>query len=136
MIQTTSDSDQSQHHVSKHQQHQPKPRKTVSLFAFILVLAGLILLAAVALGLGLGLGLTRHKTVQIKSTASNFNYSSFYGIPDHLPVVASENLVNQKELDLNTGFVVSDQPQLREFTFNITQALAAPDGYEKPMILM
>lgn len=133
----SSDSDHSHNAHSKERHHQAKHKRTVSLSAFILVLAALIGCIVLALGLGLGLGLKqRHRTVQVKSTASNFNYSSFYGIPDTLPVVASENLVNQKELDLNTGFVISNQSQLREFTFNITQALAAPDGYEKPMILI
>ena len=36
----------------------------------------------------------------------------------------------------NTGFVISDKAEVREFIFNITQALAAPDGFERPMILV
>lgn len=134
----TSDSSGQSKHDEVREKSQPrggKPKRTISLFWFIIVLALVVLLAALSLGLGLGLGLTRHRTVKIKSTGSNFNYSSFYGIPDTLPVVPSEKLVNQKELDLDTSFIVSDQPQLREFTFNITQALAAPDGTDIPGIM-
>ncbi|KAI1345592.1 Cupredoxin [Xylaria sp. FL0043] len=39
------------------------------------------------------------------------------------------------KLSLDTGFDVTDQPQTREYVFNISQALAAPDGFQKPMIL-
>ncbi|KAI0449185.1 Cupredoxin [Xylaria acuta] len=39
------------------------------------------------------------------------------------------------ELALNTGFVVSSQSRTREYVFNISQALASPDGFQKPMIL-
>lgn len=65
-----------------------------------------------------------------------FDYNSFYGIPQVLPVVPSDKLFNQKELDLDTGFVVSSIPTTRQFTFNITQVLASPDGFQKPMILI
>jgi hypothetical protein len=100
-----------------------------------------------ALGLGLGLGLkkTSPSSVVIGSTSNgNFNYSSYYGIPDNLPVI-SNNLTNTDELELRglvaasivTGkskFSISDPPQVRNYVFNITQVLAAPDGYQKPMI--
>ncbi|KAI9671963.1 MAG: hypothetical protein M1817_002306 [Caeruleum heppii] len=113
-----------------------RPKKTVSLWLFLLSIA-LLVCTALALGLGLGLGLPRRQgsTTVVSSTGSNFNYSSFYGIPEELPVVASDRLLNQTQLDLKTRFVVSDQPTLREYTLNISQALAAPDGFEKPMIL-
>lgn len=67
---------------------------------------------------------------------TSFDYSGFYGIPKDLPTVKSGDLFNQKELDLDTGFIVSSHPQTREFTFNVTQALASPDGFKKPMILI
>ncbi|KAI1739448.1 Cupredoxin [Xylaria scruposa] len=44
-------------------------------------------------------------------------------------------LVNTEELDLDTGFVVSGRSRIREYVFNISLALAAPDGFQKPMIL-
>jgi len=68
--------------------------------------------------------------------SSPFNYNTFYGIPANLPVIPSDGLVNHTELDLKTGFLVSSVTQTREYTFNITQALAAPDGFRKPMILI
>ncbi|KAL0948179.1 hypothetical protein HGRIS_010790 [Hohenbuehelia grisea] len=67
---------------------------------------------------------------------SAFNYNTFYGIPANLPIVPSKDLVNRTELDMHTGFKVTDTPTLREFTFNITQAMSAPDGFQKPMILI
>ena len=65
---------------------------------------------------------------------STFDYNSYYGIPKTLPV--QWDLTNQKELDLKTGFVVSRFPRTRRYTFNITQALGAPDGFQRPMILI
>ncbi|KAH6678764.1 multicopper oxidase, partial [Plectosphaerella plurivora] len=40
----------------------------------------------------------------------------------------------QDQLNLKTGFKVSSEPEVREFVFNITREIAAPDGYEKPVI--
>ncbi|KAI3332508.1 multicopper oxidase [Xylariaceae sp. AK1471] len=86
-----------------------------------------------ALGLGLGLGWPHYRTV---SVTARFNYSSYYGIPEDLGVISSEQLINTKELALETDFIVSNQSQTREYVFNISQALAAPDGFQKPMILV
>lgn len=85
-----------------------------------------------ALGLGLGLRWTRHRAVFITTQP---DYNSRYGLPDDLEVIALEQLINTEELALNTEFVVSSQPRTREYVFNISQALAAPDGFYKPMIL-
>lgn len=49
---------------------------------------------------------------------------------------ASTNVSLADQLNLNTGFIVSDQPTTREYVFNITRQLGAPDGYEKSMILV
>lgn len=87
---------------------------------------------ALALGLGLGLGWARYKN---KSIPAQFKDSSYYGSLEDLVLIPPEQLTNTKELDLDTGFVVSDQPRTREYVFNISQALAAPDGVPKPMIL-
>ncbi|KAF2963317.1 laccase [Xylaria multiplex] len=64
-----------------------------------------------------------------------FNYSRYYGIPEDLEVILPAQLINTKELALDTGFIISDQPRTREYVFNISQALAAPDGFQKPMIV-
>ncbi|KAJ3549143.1 hypothetical protein NM208_g655 [Fusarium decemcellulare] len=40
------------------------------------------------------------------------------------------------ELDLKTGFKITDEPTLREYVFNITREFAAPDGVSKSMILI
>jgi hypothetical protein len=88
---------------------------------------------ALALGLGLRLGWPHYRTI---STPARFNYSSYYGISEDLGVISPNQLINTEELELDTDFVVSDQPRTREYVFNISQALAAPDGFQKPMIVV
>jgi hypothetical protein len=46
------------------------------------------------------------------------------------------NLTQSEQLDLKTGFVISGVPTTREYVFNITRERSAPDGFEKPMILV
>ncbi|KAI8960712.1 Cupredoxin [Daldinia sp. FL1419] len=41
-----------------------------------------------------------------------------------------------RALHLDTEFVVSTAPRVREFEFNVSVALAAPDGFRKPMVLV
>lgn len=53
-----------------------------------------------------------------------------------IPTVSVDKLVNSKELRLDTGFVVSGTPTVREYQFNISQAYAAPDGFRKLMIVV
>lgn len=123
---------------TKEHEHIDKPpaHRTVRFTTFLAVIVVcIVVFLALSLGLGLGLGLHRNSAI-LQNIDSAFNYSSFYGIPDDLPVVASTQLVNTTELDLKTGFVVSNVTQVREFTLSITQGLASPDGYQKPMILI
>ncbi|KAI1774910.1 putative multicopper oxidase [Hypoxylon cercidicola] len=108
------------------------PRQTVSLRLFIW---SLVCFSIVALALGLGLGL-RYRPYQTIYRAAPSNYSSYYGIPEDLDFIPIDQLVNKAELELNTGFVVSKEPSVREYVFNITQAGAAPDGFSKPMVLV
>ena len=99
--------------------------------AVVLVLVGVLLVF-------LGFASCRFYWNEPASTSccnSTFDYNSFYGIPKVLPVVNWE-LTNQTELDLKTGFVVSRTPTTRRYTFYITQALGAPDGFQRPMILI
>ena len=49
---------------------------------------------------------------------------------------ARVSLTQAEQLDLKTGFVVSNLPKVREYIFNITMGRAAPDGHEKLMILI
>ncbi|KAI1421018.1 Cupredoxin [Xylaria sp. FL1777] len=105
-------------------------RQTVPLCVFITTLL-CFCVVALALGLGLGLRWRRYGTVP---TNARFDYN-YYGIPEGLGLISPEQLVNTKELSLDTGFVISDQPRTREYVFNISEALAAPDGFQKPMIL-
>ena len=118
--------------------------RTVSLRLFVLVISFFsIIVVALLLGLGLGLGLHHarvpfphrhqlgmgsHKQAALAEQAATagFSSSSFYGVPDNLPIVAQ--LTNRTELDLNTSFVVLNKKQTREYHFTITQALAASDG--------
>jgi hypothetical protein len=111
-------------------------QRTVPLYLFVVFVVsfGLVTLA-LALGLSLGLGRPRYRSIW--TTAPPIDYDGYYGIPKDLEVIPCEKLINAKELDLDTGFVVrSDQPQTREYVFDISQALAAPDGFQKPMILV
>ncbi|KAH8681126.1 multicopper oxidase-domain-containing protein [Xylariales sp. PMI_506] len=118
----------------------PPSRRQVSLRTFVIACASFF---TIALALGLGLGLTcasRAENILATSSSSSpaaaFNYSSYYGIPEHLDSVSIDRLVNATELELGTNFTVSNNTQTRDYTFNITQALAAPDGFQKPMILV
>lgn len=45
-------------------------------------------------------------------------------------------LVSSDQLDLKTGFIISEKPTIRDYVFNITRELAAPDGFQKSMILV
>jgi hypothetical protein len=118
-----------------------KPAKhSFSPFQCCLLALGVFLVLAIALGLGLGLK-KNNDTTPLTTTGStstgNFNYSSYYGIPENLPVIHS--LTNFSELELTSlntsrGFSLTDKPQERYYLFNITQVLGAPDGYQKPMI--
>ncbi|KAK7431656.1 hypothetical protein QQZ08_001875 [Neonectria magnoliae] len=40
------------------------------------------------------------------------------------------------QLNLHTDFVVSGNPTTRDYVFNVTRQVAAPDGFQKPMILV
>ncbi|KAJ3564250.1 hypothetical protein NPX13_g7908 [Xylaria arbuscula] len=90
-----------------------------------------------ALGLGLGLGWRRHGGGSTTTTPDKASLvDDDYEYPTGLETVPPERLINSKELELDTGFLVSsDQPRTREYVLDITQALAAPDGFQKPMIL-
>ncbi|KAI4867478.1 putative multicopper oxidase [Hypoxylon rubiginosum] len=109
-----------------------RPRQTVSLRLFIWSLV-CFSIVALALGLGLGLGCRPYQTIY---RPAPFNYSSYYGLPEDLDFVPIDKLINKAELELNTGFVESNEPSVREYEFNITQANAAPDGFLKPMVLV
>jgi hypothetical protein len=70
------------------------------------------------------------------TSTGNFNYSSYYGIPENLPVI--QGLTNISELELTSltksrAFSLSDKPQERYYLFNITQVLGArwiPETYD------
>ncbi|KAF2434957.1 hypothetical protein EJ08DRAFT_581144 [Tothia fuscella] len=121
-----------------------KETSTPWLTRILFVICVALTLAIAGLGLGLGLKLQQDKTeiARLRSLNTtgdsnrNFNYSSFYGIPDILPVVSEALLVNQTELDMRTQFQISNVTSTRFYVFNITQALASPDGFQKPMILI
>ncbi|KAI0477945.1 multicopper oxidase [Xylaria cf. heliscus] len=106
-------------------------QRTVPLWLLIMMLV-CSCITTLALGLGLGMRWAHDRTV---FEAAQPDHNSHYGIPDGLEVIALEQLINTKELSLSTGFVISSQPQTREYVFDISQALAAPDGFQKPMIL-
>jgi len=102
--------------------------KPVTLRCFLTTVACFVA-ALIILGLGLAVGLTRSHSPLLASVAS-------YGIPDGLSTIPTDDLVNAKQLNLETDFVVSSDATVRTYEFNITQAYAAPDGVYKPMILV
>ncbi|KAK8051277.1 diphenol oxidase [Apiospora rasikravindrae] len=123
-------------------------RKQVPLWV-LLVCAACFFLSALILGLGLGLGcIARYRAAALSSIATSppFNYSSFYGIAPGLDFVPIEQLINTSELELRNPLKFSGHdrerqqqqysPMVREYVFNVTQALAAPDGFRKPMLLI
>ncbi|KAI0140074.1 putative multicopper oxidase [Hypoxylon sp. NC0597] len=115
-----------------------RPRRMVSLHVFILSLICLFIVA-LALGLGLGLGTPRYRYKTVYA-APPLNYSTRYGVPEDLDFVPIGRLVNKTEIELDTGFDVSkgngEEAKVREYVFNVSQALAAPDGFSKPMVLV
>ena len=122
-----------------------KPARSVSLGVFVLTI-GCLVAITIALGLGLGLGLgldpgneSTRKAQDVSVTSlvrtkfhevakESFKYSKFYEIENDLPTVADDSFTNQTELDLITGFTISSDTRIRKYRFDITQALAAPDG--------
>ncbi|KAJ4416463.1 hypothetical protein N0V82_006728 [Gnomoniopsis sp. IMI 355080] len=124
-----------------HTPHEPRrykitPRRFVpSLRSFIFA----VVFFALGLGIGCSLGLSvpyygSFLQVISKLIDDTPSYNE-YGIPDTLSIVSSTQLSNTAELNLKTGFTVSRTPTVREYEFNISHALAAPDGVYKPMIL-
>ncbi|KAF3067162.1 Laccase-1 [Daldinia childiae] len=110
-------------------------RHTVSLRLFIWALV-CFTAVALTLGLGLGLGCARYRALHTTPLPLLSNYSIRYGIPENLDVVPIERLINKRELELDTDFAASSEPRVREFEFNVSVALAAPDGFRKPMVLV
>lgn len=125
--------------LAKHapRRHKFAARRFVPSFrAFVLA----VVFFALGLGIGCGLGLSVPYYGSFVQVLNNLidktpSYNE-YGIPDTLPIVsATTQLTNAAELDLKTNFTVSRTPTVREYEFNISHALAAPDGVYKPMIL-
>ncbi|KAI1105160.1 Cupredoxin [Jackrogersella minutella] len=113
-------------------------RRTVSLRVFVLSIVFLTV-AALSLGLGLGLGFPRYRTAYATAPA---HHSGDGGIPEDLEFVPIDKLINKTELELETRFATAGGKEkgegttVREYEFNVSQALAAPDGFPKPMILV
>ncbi|KAI0132167.1 Cupredoxin [Xylariales sp. AK1849] len=108
-------------------------RKQVPLWLFVF---SCLCFSVIALALGVGLGLGCASRITTMFAPAPFNRSSYFGIPEHLDIVSIDHLINSTELDLKMNFAVSKEPTVREYVFNISQALAAPDGFQKPMILV
>ncbi|KAJ4390772.1 hypothetical protein N0V93_004370 [Gnomoniopsis smithogilvyi] len=122
-------------------QHEPRQHRLAaqrfvpSFRTFILA----IVFFALGLGIGCGLGLSIPYYDSFVKVLSNLVDNTLpyndYGIPDTLPIISSTQLVNAAELDLQTDFMISRTSTTREYEFNISHGLAAPDGVYKPMIL-
>ncbi|KAH6659817.1 Cupredoxin [Truncatella angustata] len=108
-------------------------RNQVPLWLFV---ACCVCFFVITLTLSLVLGLERISRPQNTLASVSFDYNSYYGISKNLNVVHIDKLINSTELNLRTGFVASADTTTRDYTFNITQGIAAPDGFQKPMILV
>lgn len=103
-----------------------------------LIIAILCFGLGVGVGCGLGLGVPYYSTTftYLLNTIEGLPTLDAYGVPrGALPIIEHIQLTNRTELDLRTGFVVSRVPTVREYEFDISHGLAAPDGFWKPMIL-
>ncbi|KXJ92383.1 multicopper oxidase-domain-containing protein [Microdochium bolleyi] len=110
--------------------------RTVPLSIFLTTVIVLSILA-ITMSLGIGLGLQRTIISIIYQPLPPHNYSEAYGVPEGLTFVPIEDLINNSELALDTNFRHNRTGNVvRDYVFNITQALAAPDGFTKPMILV
>jgi hypothetical protein len=118
----------------------PEPHNAPILTWILGFLCLLLVLALVGLGVGLGIKWNQAednvRALQLGNANANFNYSSFFGILEFLPVVKRQDLFRQNELDLDTKFVISNQTTTRVSVFNITQALAAPDCMDSTIFVV
>ncbi|KAI1459319.1 putative multicopper oxidase [Annulohypoxylon moriforme] len=118
-------------------------RKAVSLRVFIASLLCLFVVAlAIGTGCGFGLGVERYRIVYGTMPLTDEGYGGKYGVgvPEGLDFVPINRLVNRTELELDTGFSAfgkgEEGAKVREFVFNVSLSLAAPDGFRKPMVLV
>lgn len=119
----------------------PRPWKNLQLRTFITSLTGLILTIlsfVFGVGCGLGIGVPYYGGSSLSHAFMSRPSDNPSGIPDDLPIIPAAQLTNRTELDLATGFVTATAlvPQVREYDFTISMALAAPDGFWKPMVLV
>lgn len=118
----------------------PRPWKNLQLRTFITSLTGLILTIlsfVFGVGCGLGIGVPYYGGSSLSHAFMSRPSDNPNGIPDDLPIIPAAQLTNRTELDLSTGFVTtSGAPRVREYDFTISMALAAPDGFWKPMVLV
>ena len=102
-----------------------------------LLLSSTVIFCFIVLALGLELGLRCVSKYRAGSSENRPSQSSgHYGIPEHLERINIDQLIKSSQLDLRTNFVISAEPAVRNCVFNITQGLAAPDGFLKPMIVV
>ncbi|ETS82585.1 hypothetical protein PFICI_04461 [Pestalotiopsis fici W106-1] len=64
-----------------------------------------------------------------------FDYGTYYGVLEDMKTMPNANLINESELNMET-LVAAERPVVRQYYFDISHALAAPDGFQKPMILV
>lgn len=64
-----------------------------------------------------------------------FDHGTYFGAWENMEAMTNADLINESELDLKT-LVATDKPIVRQYNFDIRHAIAAPDGFQKPMILV
>lgn len=111
------------------------PKLDHSIKSFIVLATCFALGVGVGCGLGLGIPYSNDTMTRLLNTIKGIPLLDQYGVPSDLPVIPIDGLINNTELNLGTGFDVSRIPAVREYEFNISHGLAAPDGFWKPMIL-
>ncbi|KAL9938928.1 hypothetical protein V8E36_001741 [Tilletia maclaganii] len=119
--------------TEKNNTRRPRHAKFPLLLATVII-ATLIL--ALALGLGLGLGLkNRHRNDESRFAPATGAVSS-WTVGSTLPFVELEDLVNPSQFVLSPSFNVKAASQVREYTWNLTEIIAAPGGITRRMLVV
>ncbi|KAE8269265.1 hypothetical protein A4X09_0g3081 [Tilletia walkeri] len=118
-------------------EHASEKRPSKGRRKLIVILASaavLIVVLGLALGLGLGLGLRNRKSAT-KYAPTTGTVSSWTTGSD-LPFVPIENLVDPSQFILSPTFDIHAEPQTREYTWNLTEMIAAPGGVTRRMLVV
>ncbi|CAD6885203.1 unnamed protein product [Tilletia controversa] len=112
------------------QSSKPKRKLTVILASLVI----LLVILGLALGLGLGLGLRNRKSTSKYAPATGA--VSSWTVGSKLPFVPIEELVDPSQFILSPTFDTHAEPQTREYTWDLTEVIAAPGGVTRRMLVV